>query len=87
MSYDKNEEIINKLIKESQISGSGINVSGKGDIEKMLGSIDRNAAERKLRSMGLGSVADKLKTVSDKELIDMIAKNPSILKKINSLLK
>ena len=87
MSYDKNEEIINKLIKESQISGSGINVNGKGDIEKMLGSIDRNAAERKLRSMGLGSVADKLKTVSDKELIDMIAKNPSILKKINSLLK
>lgn len=87
MNYDKSEEILNNLIKEASDSGIKMSAMNEADIRRNLGSIDRNAAMQKLRSMGLGAVADKLKTVSDDELIDMIAKNPSLLKKINSFLK
>ncbi|MBR5504810.1 MAG: hypothetical protein IKV73_00680 [Clostridia bacterium] len=87
MKYDNSDDIIRKLIKENGgISTSGP-VLGESDIRKRLGTIDRNAAMAKLRQMGLGNVADKLKSVSDDDLINMIVQNPSLLKKINSFLK
>ena len=87
MRHDNSDDIIRKLIKENgNIAASGP-VLGEDDIRKRLGTIDRNAAMTKLRQMGLGSVADRLKGVSDDDLINMIVQNPSLLKKINSFLK
>ena len=79
------DEIIKSLLEGSgNIAGS---VTSENDIRKRLGTIDKNAAIEKLRKMGLGSVADKLKNTSDDELIKLIAENPALLKKINSFLK
>lgn len=68
-------------------SESKITALTKDDIRKKIEKVDRNAAMKKLKSMGLGSVAEKLKNVSDDELIGIISKNPSLLKKINGFLK
>lgn len=70
-------------------NGSESNITSltKDDIRKKIEKVDRNEAMKKLRSMGLGSVADKLKNISDDELIGIISKNPSLLKKINGFLK
>ncbi len=79
------DEIIKSLLEGSgNIAGS---VTSENDIRKRLGTIDKNAAIEKLRKMGLGSVADKLKNTSDDELIKLISENPALLKKINSFLK
>lgn len=87
MNYDNSEDIIRNLINENGgLAGKG-KISGEEDIRKRLGTIDRKAAMSKLRDLGLGSVADKLKSVSDEELIGMITQNPALLKKINSFLK
>lgn len=87
MNYDNSEDIIRNLINENGgLAGKG-QLSDEEDIRRRLGTIDRKAAMNKLRQLGLGSVADKLKGISDEELIDMITQNPSLLKKINSFLK
>jgi len=87
VKYDNSDDIIRKIINENtSISGNGP-ILGEKDMRNRLGSIDRNAAMAKLRQMGLGNIADKLKSVSDDDLINMIAKNPALLKKINSFLK
>ncbi|MBR2404647.1 MAG: hypothetical protein IKA95_03210 [Clostridia bacterium] len=87
MKYDNSDDIIRKIINENTSISANGPLLGEKDIRNRLGSIDRNAAMAKLRQMGLGNIADKLKSVSDDDLINMIAKNPALLKKINSFLK
>jgi len=87
VKYDNSDDIIRKFINDNGgISTSGP-ILGENDIRNRLGTIDRNAAMEKLRQMGLGNIAEKLKSVSDDDLINMIVQNPSLLKKINSFLK
>ena len=56
------------------------------DLQKNLGNIDKSQVERKLRSLGLRDVADKLGRTSNEENLDMVSKNPDILRKINQLM-
>ena len=48
---------------------------------------DRKLVQGKLNEMGMGDIARKLSTLSDKEIENMIRKNPAILKKASELMK
>ncbi len=87
MNFDNADEIIKSLLKSNEIPTSQKQFNGENDIRKRLGTIDKKAAIDKLKKMGLGGVAEKLKNTSDDELIKMISDNPALLKKINSFLK
>ncbi len=87
MNNDNAGEIIKNLLKNSGNTTHQAPLRNENDIRKKLGTIDKKAAIEKLKQMGLGAVAEKLKSTSDEELIKMIAQNPSLLKKINSFLK
>ena len=67
------------------------NNSSKGnlsmeDLQKNLGNIDKSQVEKKLRSMGLKDIADKLSRTSNEEILELVSKNPDILRKINQLM-
>ena len=67
------------------------NNSSKGnlsmeDLQKNLGNIDKSQVEKKLRSMGLKDIADKLSRTSNEEILKLVSKNPDILRKINQLM-
>lgn len=81
------DDIIKNLLKDNKSIALSGPISGENDVRKRLQTIDKNAAIEKLEKMGLGAVAEKLKNTSDDELIKLIAKNPALLKKINSFLK
>ncbi len=87
MNYDKGEDFIRKLIDENKIMANNKPLNSEDDIKNRLKSIDKNEAIKKLNELGLGNIADKIKNISDEELIKMISKNPALLKKINSFLK
>ena len=87
MDMNKSSEILKDMINKSGKKPGDLLSMDKGELQKRLQGIDKNAAARKLRSMGLGPVADKMMSMSDKELIDIISKNPSLLRKINDYLK
>ncbi len=57
------------------------------DLKRQVQGIDKNQVMNKLRSLGLGSIADKYANTSDDEIMRLLANNPDILKKINQLLK
>lgn len=84
---NNSEDIIKKLINEA--SGKSMNNGklSKEDIQRRLKTVDKKMAIEKLRSMGLGSVAERLKNTSDDELLKMISNNPALLKKLNDFLK
>lgn len=81
------DDIIKKLINDAGINARISEKLSEDDIKNKLRSVDRNQAMNKLRAMGLGNVADRLKNVSDEELMKMVSQNPALLKKINSFLK
>ncbi len=82
-----NNDIINEFIKNnSQLRGK-VNSVSQEDLKKSIRNVNRAEAISKLRSMGLGSVADKLSSVSDDELIRIISQNPGLINKINNFLK
>lgn len=80
-----NEEIINGL-KESNFK-SEINKLSNDDLKRQVKNLDRSEVIRKLRSMGLGSVADRYANTSDDDIVKLISKNPDILRRINQFLK
>ena len=56
------------------------------DLQRNLGNIDKSQVEKKLRSMGLKDIADKLNRTSNEEILDLVSKNPDIIRKINQLM-
>ncbi len=87
MNYDKGEDFIKKLIEENKLTANHKPLNSEDDIKKRIKSIDKNEAIKKLNELGLGNIAEKIKNISDDELVKMISKNPALLKKINSFLK
>jgi len=81
------DEIIKNLMKDGGKGAGAATIREKEDIQRRLSTIDKNSAIEKLKKMGLGPVAEKLKNTSDDELIKLISENPALLKKINSFLK
>ncbi len=87
MDMNKSSDMLKDMINKSGKNPRDLLSMDKGELKKRLSGIDKNAAAKKLRSMGLGIVADKMMSMSDAELIDIISKNPSLLRKINDYLK
>ncbi|MBQ4631700.1 MAG: hypothetical protein IJB70_12045 [Clostridia bacterium] len=87
MSIQNSSDILKKIIKDAKNNSAYPSSITEEEIRNKISSIDRNAAMKKLRSMGLGSIADKVSNISDAQLIDIVSKNPALLKRINELLK
>ncbi|MBQ4528581.1 MAG: hypothetical protein II998_10990 [Clostridia bacterium] len=87
MNSQNSSDILKKLINESKILKNNQSPITEDEIKKRISGIDRKAAINKLRSLGLGSIADKVNSLSDEQLVDMIGKNPGLLKKINDFIK
>lgn len=82
-----NDDIINEFIKNNSFLKSKMNSISGEDLKNSIKTTDRKKVISKLRSIGLGNVADKLATVSDEELLRIISRNPDLINKINSFLK
>lgn len=87
MDMNKSSDILKDMINKSGKNPNDLLSMNKNELQKRLSGIDKNAAAKKLRSMGLGVVANKMLSMSDRELMDIISKNPSLLRKINDYLK
>ena len=87
MSIQNSNDILKSLLDEAKKNSEIQKEINENDIMKKISQIDKNAVTKKLRSMGLGSVADKLNSLSDKELTELIKKNPGILKKAKDFIK
>ena len=87
MKFNKGEDFVKKLIAENKLSSKVTPIANENDLKDRLKTINKDATVNKLRELGLGNVADQLKSIPDDELIRMISKNPGLLKKINSFLK
>jgi len=48
---------------------------------------NKELIQSKLKEMGMGSIADKLDKLSEKEIEKMIRSNPGILKKATDMMK
>ena len=81
------DEIIRELLKNMNTDKSKISSISDEDIEQIIKNTDKSKAMAKMRSMGLGIFADKLGAMSERELLELLKNNPSILKKINKFLK
>lgn len=58
----------------------------EAELAKNLRNLDKSAVERKLREMGMGDVADKLKHTDNEQIMRMIRANPDVLKKVNKMM-
>lgn len=87
MNNPNSSDILKNLIDEAKKTGSSPNELNENELMKKISQTDKKKAMDKLRSMGLGSVADKLNSISDKELMDIIKKNPGLLKKAKDFIK
>ncbi len=81
------DDIIRELLKNMNNDTSKVSSLGDEDIERIIKNTDKSKAMAKMRSMGLGVFADKLGAMSDRELLELLKNNPSILKKVNKFLK
>ena len=81
------DDIIRELLKNMNNDTSKVSSLGGEDIERIIKNTDKSKAMAKMRSMGLGVLADKLGAMSDRELLELLKNNPSILKKVNKFLK
>lgn len=58
------------------------------DIPKnFMQGFDKVLVQKKLRELGMGDIAQKLDTLSEKEIERMIRSNPLILKKASEIMK
>ena len=85
---DKNEEIklknaLNDILKNNSLKKSAT----EAELVNLINNTDKTEITKKLDSMGLSFVSNKLKSMSDAELLSMIKNNPNILNKLNSFLK
>ncbi|MBE7053797.1 MAG: hypothetical protein E7391_05940 [Ruminococcaceae bacterium] len=85
---DKNEEIklknaLNDILKNNSLKKS----TTEDELVNLINNTDKTEITKKLDSMGLSFVSNKLKSMSDAELLSMIKNNPNILNKLNSFLK
>ena len=85
---DKNEEIklknaLNDILKNNSLKKS----TTEDELVNLINNTDKTEITKKLDSMWLSFVSNKLKSMSDAELLSMIKNNPNILNKLNSFLK
>ena len=87
MNNPNGSDILKNLMDKAKMSGSNPDTLNENELMKKISKTDKKKASDKLRSMGLGVIADKLNSMSDNELMDIIKKNPGILKKAKDFIK
>ncbi len=86
MDIQNSDKIIKNLIQNMERDKGGHGIINETELRQKIKTIDKSAVISKMNSMGLGAVAARLKAMSDEDIIREVSKNPSILKKLNSLL-
>ncbi len=87
MDIQNSEKIIKSLLQNIEKGSNSPNVINENDLRQKIKTIDKSAVISKMNQMGLGTVANKLRYMSDEDIMREVSKNPSVLKKLNSLLK
>ena len=64
-------------------NSNNININ---ELEKQIQNLDKSAVERKLREMGMGDIADKLRRTDNDELMRMLRANPDVIKRVNRMM-
>lgn len=57
------------------------------NIKDRISKVDLGAAAKKMRELGFGDAADKLKNMTNDDIINQISKNPEILDKLKIFFK
>lgn len=68
------------------MKNSGKTNMSQREIEGQIRNVDKAAVESKLREMGMGDIADKLKRTDSEEIIRMLRANPDVLRKVNQMM-
>ncbi len=55
-------------------------------VNSVMDGFDKSEVIKKLKEMGMGSIADKLEQMSEKEIERLLISNPQILKKAAEIL-
>ena len=81
------DDIIKSLLNSNGIDKNKISSMSDEDIRRIIQNTDKNKAMSKMRSMGLGALADKIGAMSDKDIAELLRKNPSVMKNLGKFLK
>ncbi len=87
MNSSGKDDILKNLINNIEKSSIPKGTITENNLREKIKSVNKNEVIRKLQNMGLGNAARMLENMSDEEILKEVAKNPAILKKLNSLLK
>lgn len=82
-SYDI--EKLSKNISQSEKNALG-NIT-KSDIREHLAKVDLSQAAKKMRELNLGDAANKLDSMTNEDLINLISQNPQIIDKMKKIFK
>lgn len=79
----KVQNAINDILKKD-ISRKNVTET---ELTNMINTMDKNEITKKLNSMGLSFISDKIRNTSNEDLVRMIKNNPGLIDKINNYLK
>lgn len=80
-------DILKSLKEQLNTKQKPLSSMSNEEIKARLSEVNREAAMNKLRSIGLGSIAEKIKNMSNEELAKIISENPALQKKIDAFMK
>lgn len=85
--HDAESDVLRKLLqsREGQQAMGSMKQLGANDIRRKIGSVDTEAAAKKLEEMNLGAAADKLRHTSKDEIVRALTSNPELIEKLRSL--
>lgn len=85
--YDAESEALRKLLqsREGQQAMGSMKQLDANDIRRKIGSVDTEAAAKKLEELNLGAAADRLRHTSKEDIVKALTSNPELLEKLRSL--
>ena len=86
MTQSENSKVQNAIndILKKDISRKNVTET---ELTNMINTMDKNEITKKLDSMGLSFISDKIKRTSNEEIAKIIKNNPGLIDKINNYLK
>lgn len=86
MTHSENSKVQNAIndILKKDISRKNVTET---ELTNMINTMDKNEITKKLNSMGLSFISDKIKRTSNEEIAKIIKNNPGLIDKINNYLK
>ncbi len=85
--YDAESEALRKLLqsREGQQAMGSMKQLDANDIRRKIGSVDTEAAAKKLEELNLGAAADRLRHTSKEDIVKALTSNPELLERLRSL--